>query len=157
MPRRVENVVVPEEWGGRDAGKIFRITEMPALQAEKWSWRLALALKGTRGEIPDETARFGMVGVAVRGINAVLAADVDFGKIEPLLDEMLACLARVRDPRHPDVATALLPDDFEEVRTLGWLRSEVLRVHTGFSAADALFRLISAWTAPSTSEDSTTT
>lgn len=156
--RKTETVVVPAAWGGRDAGKMFRITEWPAARSEKWAWRLFFVVKGTTGEIPADVARLGMVGVAIRGINAVLAADVDFAKLEPLLDEMFTCVQMIRDQRAVNKATGELvatdivsADDIEEVQTRGWLRSEVLRVHTNFSCADALWTLISAIKTPETS------
>lgn len=145
--RKKEIVVVPKI-GGRDDGKMFLIDEMPAAQAEKWALRMFIALKGTSAAVPDDVARFGMVGVAIRGLNAFLAADVRFQDIEPLLDEMITCVRIVRDARHPEVATALMADDIEEVATRAWLRSEVLRIHTGFSMGDALSKLISAVTSP---------
>jgi hypothetical protein len=134
--RKSEIVAVPE-WGGRDEGKLFKITEWDAFRAEKWAWRMGLALKGTNGELPDAIARLGMVGIAVRTINAILSADVDPAKI-------------VRDPSVRDPATGqplavdlVGQDDIEEIRTVGWLRSEVLRIHTNFSATAALSALIS--------------
>lgn len=149
--RKTEMVRVPDWDGSRDAGKYFLITEMPAARAEKWAMRAFLALKGTTGEVPPEVMQLGMVAVAWRGLNAFLAADVDAAKLEPLMDEMLTCVQMIRDPRAVDKATGgpvatpiVSDDDVEEVRTILWLRSEVLRVHTGFSAADALSRLVSA-------------
>ena len=143
--RKREVVTVPASWGGRDANKNFVVTEMPATRAEKWAWRLMIAVKGTTAEVPQEVAALGMVGVAIRGLNAFLASDVDFAKLEPLLDEMMTCVTVVRDLQHPDVATPIVSDDdVEEVRTVAWLRSEVLRVHTGFSAAEAFSRIVSA-------------
>lgn len=144
--RKQEHVVVPSEWGGRDAGKMFLIEEMDAARAEKWALRLYLAVKGTTAEIPPEVERLGMVGVAIRGLNAFFAAPVKFEELEPLLDEMFTCVRMVRDPNRADVATALMPSDVEEVRTRAWLRSEVLRVHTNFSFSDALWRLMTILT-----------
>lgn len=141
--RKRETVVVPE-LGGRDDGKTFLIEEMSAAQAEKWALRMFIALKGTSAAVPDEVARFGMVGVAIRGLNAFLAADVRFADIEPLLDEMISCVRIIRDRFHPEVATALMADDIEEVQTRIWLRGEVLRTHTGFSVAEAFSLLASA-------------
>lgn len=139
--RKSELVRVPD-WGARDAGKIFRITEMPAARAEKWALKLMLALKGTSAAIPEGLAPYGMVAVAIRGINSFLASDVDFDKLEPLLDEMFTCIQIIRDPQHPDVASEIVSDDdIQEVKVRGWLRSEVLRVHTNFSFLEAL----SAW------------
>jgi hypothetical protein len=142
-----QDVTVPQ-WSGRDDGKVFRITEMPAAQAEKWAWRLFIAMKGTTAQVPPEIAQLGMVGVAIRGLNSFLAADVRFQDIEPLLDEMMTCVTRVRDPAHPDVATNLIDGDVEEVQTRGWLRSEVLSLHVGFSVTDALLTLICQVMAP---------
>jgi hypothetical protein len=149
MGRKVEDVVVPQ-WGLRDDGNTYRITEMPAAAAEKWAYRLFIVLKGTTGQVPDDVARLGMVGVAIRGLNVILEADIEFEKFEALLDEMMTCVQIVRDINTPDpttgmpLATKLLPDDIQEVQTRAWLRSEVLRVHTGFSFAGALSTLLQA-------------
>lgn len=149
---KTETIVVPASWGGRDAGKTFVITEMPAARAEKWAWRLILALKGTSAQIPESLAELGMVAVAIRGVNSFLASDVDFGKLEPLLDEMLGCISVVRDPSAPHVVTALIPDaDIMEIKTIGWLRSEVLRLHTNFSIVEALLRWLATLNQASTS------
>jgi hypothetical protein len=154
--RKSEIVVVPN-WGGRDDGKHFLITEWDAFRAEKWAWRAFIVLKGTTAQIPLDIARLGMVGVAIRAINAVLAADVDETKLIPLLDEMWTCVQMVRDPS-TKVATPLVgTDDVEEIRTVGWLRSEVARLHTSFSASEALSELISALERSNPPEDSSTT
>jgi hypothetical protein len=151
MPRKKETVRVPAEWGARDANKLFLLTEMSAADAEKWGLRMFLVVKGTSAQIPDGMAALGMIAVAIRGINAILAADIEWTKLEPLLDEMMTCVQIVRDPSHPDVATALVSaDDIEEARTIGWLRSEVLRLHTNFSFTEAL----SKWASIMTSQTS---
>lgn len=153
--RRSEPVTVPEGFG-RDVGKTFLITEKPAIDAERWGWRMFIAMKGTSGSIPQEAERLGMVGVAILGLNTFLAAPVKFDELRPLLDELLECVKVIRDPRHPEVATPLtgIGDEVEEVQTVAWLRSEVLRVHTGFSFADGLLSLV---TMIRTSADSQTT
>lgn len=141
---KTEVVTVPE-WGERDRGKYFLITEMPAAQAEKWGLRMVNVLKGTSAVIPQTAASLGMVGVAIIGLNAWLAADIDPAKLEPLMDQMMTCVSVIRDPRHPDVATPIVSDsDIMEIRTRLWLRSEILQLHTGFSPAEMLSRLISA-------------
>jgi hypothetical protein len=142
-----ETIPVPDGYG-RDVGKTFLITEWPALRAERWAMRLAIALKGTAGYIPTDLekniADFGMVGVMIRGLNAVLAAPINPDDVIPLLDEMLQCVKIIRDPKHPEIATALTETDIREIRTVEWLRGEVIRVHTGFSFAEALAKLTSA-------------
>jgi hypothetical protein len=156
MARKTEVVSAPS-WCGRDQGKTFVITEMSAVVAEKWALAMFIALKGTSAAIPYEVERLGMIGVAVATINAFLAADVDRAKLDPLLDQMLTCITRIRDLKAPNVVTPLRLelDDIEEVATLAWLRSEVLRVHTGFPVAESLSRLISAIQSPAPSNTRT--
>lgn len=158
--RKKEVVVSPY---GRDAGRHFLITEASAMAAEKWSWRLFLAVKGTSAEVPSEYAAYGIVEVARRGINAFLASDIEMAKLEPLLDEMMDCVKIVRDPSVIDPVTGMplatpmiTSDDIQEVQTLGWLRSEVLRIHTNFSVIDVVLSWVSR-AFPSPSQDSATT
>lgn len=160
--RKREVVPVPPGYG-RDSSptKHFLITEWPALKAEKWAWRLAICLKGTTAQLPEGVERLGMVGVARFVLNGFLRADIDEARFIPLLDELLECVKIVRDPGARDatgdvVATPLaVDDDIEEVRTVAWLRSEVLRIHTGFSVAEAISLLLSA--AAEAGQDSSTT
>ena len=148
MPRKKETVIVPQ-WGMRDDGKVFLLEEMPCIQGEKWALRMFLVVKGTTAEVPPEVAQLGMVGVAIRGLNSFLHADIRFPDLEPLLDEMMEQVKIVRDPaHHPDVASRLMDDDVEEVETRAWLRLEVLSLHVGFSVLDALLKLFSPLTNP---------
>lgn len=134
----------PETWG-RDAGKNFLITEMPAEKAEKWAIRMFLALKGTSAEsqIPLEVRSLGIVGVAIVTINRFLQANVKFEDLEPLLDEMFTCVQAVPEPNNLATARPPLPGEIQEVATRGFLRSEILELHTGFSMAGAFQKLIS--------------
>lgn len=161
MARKIEIVTVPS-WGGRDVGKTYRIEETDAVKAEKWFWRLVIAVKGTSVQVPEELAPYGMVVIAIRGINSFMAADVDFAKLEPLLDELLACVTIVRDPKVLDPVHSLpmgVPiisgDDIEDVKTVLWLRSEVVRIHTNFSLADSALKWVVTMT--NLSRDSETT
>lgn len=139
MSRKELVVSIPPGYGrDSDAGRVFKLTEWPAARAEKWAYRLFLAMKGTSAHVDEWVARTGYVGVFVRGLNSFLAADVKFDILEPLLDEMFSCVQVIRDPRRPDIATPLLPDDIEEIRSRAWLRAEVLSLHAGFSVADAM-------------------
>ena len=160
--RKIEVVVAPANFG-RDAGKHFKITEWPAARAEKWAWRASIALKGTTAQIPRDIERLGMVGVARFFLNAYLAADIDVDRLMPLLDEMMTCVEIIRVPGTKDPANPQYPlsepmfgqDDVSEVRTIGWLRSEVIRIHTNFSPAAALSELISAIRLPETNSSTT--
>lgn len=144
MARKVETVIVPNWEGNRDSGKQFLITEMSAMAAEKWALRAFLALKGSEERIPDNVRGLGMVGVAIIGLNVFLRGTPKHEDLVMLMDEMMLCVQCIRDRNHPDVGTPIVSDDdVEEVQTLGWLRSEVIRIHTGFSLADSLSKLIS--------------
>lgn len=128
---------------GRDQGKQFTVTEMPARQTERWAFRALFTLSKFMN-IPEHIMSAGMAGVAQLSPQVMLS--VPFEQIEPLLDEMMACVKIVRDPRHPEMAFPLTDDDIEEIATLLFLRSKVWELHTGFSWADALSRWMSAKT-----------
>lgn len=127
--RKTAEVVVSEE--GRDKGKIFVLTEMPASQAEKWAGRALLVAAQSGADIGN--VRAGMAGVAVLGISSILGAK--FSDVEPLLDEMFRC---VRIKTTSGIVRDLIEDDIEEVETRVRLRQEVLTLHLGFSVAAAL-------------------
>lgn len=139
---------------GRDAGKSFLLVEKSAYEAEKWATRALLALSQAGVEVPDDAARSGALGILLAGLEAFKA--LPFDAAEPLLDEMLTCIAFVPDPNKIDPQTerpiyrALMRgDDFNdgdiaEVATLLKLRSEVLELHLGFSMTAALSNLAAA-------------
>lgn len=141
MGRRTKDVTITAE--GRDKGKVFLLTEMPAAKAEKWAMRALLAAAQNGAEV--QTAISGMAGVAVAGIQAVLGG-VAFDQIEPLLDEMMTCVqalpgADSHDPARAALSRPLIDDDTEEIATRIQLRAEVFTLHVGFSFADALSKL----------------
>lgn len=136
------------EAAGRDKGKVFRITEMSAVRAEKWAAKALLALISSGLEIPDSVAAAGMAGIATMG-SGMLTGSIAFETVEPLLDEMMTCVQIVE----PQIVRSPTEDDFEEVATLLFLRSEVLRVHTGFSMTERISGLL----APRGSMDSLNT
>lgn len=143
MSLKTKVVVIPKDplWG-RDQGKAFLLTEMPAAEAEKWAIRAFLVFKGSGAEIPAEVRGLGMVGVAIIGLNVLLKADVKYEDLTVLLDEMLTCVQVIPDQSNVDTARKPLPGEIEEVATLGWLRSQILELHTGFSVADSLSKLL---------------
>lgn len=132
--RRTAEVVI--EADGRDTGKKFLITEMPATQAEKWAIRLLLALAKSGADVPPEVLQLGMAGVAMMGIHGL--AGLPYSEAEPLLDEMFKCVKIVM-PAMPDGRT-LVENDIEEVATRIQLRGEVLALHVNFPLADLLSR-----------------
>lgn len=133
MARKVVDVTIDAE--GRDHGKLFRITEMSATQAEKWAFRAVLALGAAGVELPDGIAESGMAGL--RHIALGLFLKIPFAEAEPLLDELFGCITILPNPKNPTVVRPLVPDDTEEVITRLRLRMEVVNLHLGFlQAAD---------------------
>lgn len=155
MGRRVKDVLITAE--GRDKGKTFLLTEMPASQAEKWACR-AMLLAAQAG-VDIDNAMSGFAGLVIAGIQTVMGG-IKFGDLEPLMDEMFGCIQVRPDPRNPNPERALLvrklmEDDIEEVATRLQLRGEVLELHLGFTLADARSKL--AMTAPAAGSPPTPT
>ena len=129
---RTADITITEE-GRRDAGKVFRLTEMPAFYAEKWAARALIALAKAGVELPEGAADAGFAGLAAVGIRKL--GTLAWADAEPLLDEMLGCIQVVPDPQRKLLVRAMLPQagDIEEISTLVQLRLEVLKLHLDFS------------------------
>jgi len=134
MARRIKDVTIDKE--GRDIGKVFRIRELPASQAERWALRAFLGIAKAGIEIPDDVAAMGMAGIALMGIRAL--SGIDFNEAEILMAEMMSCVVFVPDASRPQVTRPLVEDDIEEIATRLQLRKEILSIHVDFftSAAD---------------------
>jgi hypothetical protein len=148
---RAEYVTVPEGFG-RDSAprrKMFLIKEWPAERAERWAIDAILAYNRGGGQIPMDLIGGGMEAIAIEGVNVFLRGNMQSEEVVPILNQLLECVSFIADPKAraadgKPVAHPLSADDIMEVKTRFWLRSEVLRVHTGFSMADAVSTLISA-------------
>lgn len=136
--RKTKTLTIPKT-GGRDAGKMFLLTEMDAFRTEKWSQRALLAIAAGGIDVPEEVLRMGAGAVLAAGFRALMT--MAFHDAEPLLDEMMLCVEIVPDPKYPAVVRKLDVEDVEEVKTLLLLRSEVIELHTGFSPAGFLSQL----------------
>lgn len=119
----------------RDAGKRFLITEMPARQAEKWGYRLYLAINRGGGNLPDWMMLNGMASLP--GIGPGALSFLSWTEAEPLIDELMGCVKSW--PEGSPIARPLVSTDTEEVLTLMQLRLEVLALHVGFSLAAVLW------------------
>lgn len=133
MARATAKYTVTDE--GRDRGKIFVITEMPASRAESWAMRAILALMAGGIELPDGFDRMGMAGMAEVGIKAL--SGLKWEVAEPLLAEMWECVQFQPDAAKSHVVRPLIEEDIEEVATRIKLRAEVWKLHTGFLKAVA--------------------
>jgi hypothetical protein len=127
--RKVVTVTITDE--GRDLGKVYQLTEAPAIQADKWGVRAMLALNRNGAQIPDEIMKLGLIGVLVVGVHKLRG--VLWEDLEPLLDEMMGCVKIVPTPASPNVVRKLMPEDIEEISTLATLRKEVFSLHVGFT------------------------
>lgn len=144
MGRNTKDVRV--EAPGRDLGKVFRLTEMPAEQAEAWGIQALSAMVRSGVAVPTEVWGTGMAGVAAVGLGSLMG--IRYEDARPLLKEMFDCVLFMPDQAHPEVLRA--PNlagspDIEEIATRIFLRYEVLRLHVDFSsAAGFLMSVISA-------------
>jgi hypothetical protein len=148
MARKTKEVTIPDD-GGRDAGKTFILTELPASQAEKWAARvwLGLARSGSSFRPTEEDAASGLAGVATalvrQGVS--LFSNMQWHDFEPLMDEMWQCV-RIKDVLpggKPNVRQIYEDHDIEELATRLLLRMEVLKLHVDFFPA--VSRLKSIW------------
>jgi hypothetical protein len=128
MARATVNHTVAED--GRDKGKVFVLTELPASRAESWAMRALLALMSGGVDIPEGFERLGMAGMAEVGIRAL--SGLKWEVAEPLLAEMWSCVQFMPDPSKPHVVRNLIEEDIEEIATRIALRVEVWKLHTGF-------------------------
>lgn len=130
MARREATVVIDTE--GRDKGRIYRLTELPAEQGEEWATRLLLALGKSGVEVPEGIFAMGMAGIAAVGIRSM--GNLPWAVAKPLMQEMMACV-RFQPGPDPNVVRPLNPNgsDIEEVSTRLRLRDEVINLHMGFS------------------------
>lgn len=163
MPRKVERITIEDE--GRDKGKIFVLTEMPASQAQKWATRALLAVSNSGAAIakilmmdisPDEKAEMiaietkkseeeakgGMALLAEAGFE-ILSRIPEVSALT-LMDELFTCVQIQPDPSKTNIVRPLIEDDVEEIITRFKLHMEVFQLHAGFSLAGATSKLISA-------------
>lgn len=128
MARKTLTYTVTDE--GRDKGKVFILTEMPASQAERWALRALSALAASGVDVPDDIATAGLAGVARLGVQAF--GGLPWEKAEPLIEEMFKCISILPDPSKPGVTRVLIEDDIEEVSTRLKLRIELFKLHMSF-------------------------
>ncbi len=145
MARRSKVVTIEAE--GRDKGKQFLLTEMSADAAERWAIRCLLAFANAGAKIPEAQLMSGLEGMQatanallIQGVRSL--AGLSYRDAEPLLAEMLACVAfKPGNDAIPTMSGASMLTQIEEVKTLLTLRYEVLGLHLGFSPADVLSNL----------------
>lgn len=127
----LKSTVVEIEAEGRDKGKKYLLTEMPALKAERWARHAAAAVNRSDLDAKDAIKELGMLGFYLVGFQALAGGDVE--KVDALMNEMLQQIQIVETA----VMRPLGGDgDIEEVATLIKLRKELLELHLGFTIAE---------------------
>jgi hypothetical protein len=132
MTRRIETFTADY---GRDAGKQFQLTEMPADAAEWWAIRAGRALAIAGVALPEDWENAGMAQIAILGMAAI--ANLPEITLKALLDEMFLCV-RFKPANAKIPPQELIDGDgcqIEEVKTRWQLRQALYYLHTGFSPA----------------------
>ena len=124
MARKTIDITISS--AGRDIGKVFRISEMPATQGEEWALRAVNGIARSGFELPSDFRAVGMVSIAAIGLKAFLG--MAWSDLKPLMGEMFDCIKIVM----PAGVRSLVEDDIEEAETRLFLRKEVFELHTGF-------------------------
>lgn len=131
MARKVSTYTVTAE--GRDQGKQFLLTEMPATQGEMFAVRAFLALARSGITIPDGWQGMGFAALASLGIGAL--GQLPFHEAKPLMEELWTCVSAVPDKNNQAFTRQLLESDVEEISTRLLLKMEVLKLHFDFFKA----------------------
>jgi hypothetical protein len=137
MARKTLQYKVTDE--GRDLGKVFLITEMPATQGERWAIRAFLAMGKNGVELPDDISQSGFAGIASYGLT--LIAKLPFDDAEILMEEMFRCVQMMPNPSNPEIVRSLVENDIEEIATRFKLRIAAFKLHADFSKAVGLSTL----------------
>ena len=139
MARKEEPITIKAE--GRDKGKTFVMTEMPATKAAKWALRAFLAIARNGVDIPEEVAGMGMRGILLIGFVRAIGS-MSFDDAERLTDELMECVEYVANVREPLASRRRpLEEDIEEIETHLMLRKAVFDLHVDFSKLAARFKL----------------
>ena len=110
---------------GRDAGKVFKITEMGAVQMDRWITR-ALRLIGKNGGSISMLASMDITELLMSIING------EEKDSEELLEELLACASFKKDGVFVAMKGSLVESVVEDWLTIFRLRNEALKLNTGF-------------------------
>lgn len=134
MPRKTIRITIAEE--GRDKGKAFVLSELPADQAERWFIRALFAIAKSDADVTPEVIAGGAASFAAWGLPALLQSD--YRDVEPLLDEMWQCIQYQHAANIPlqDIAAGI-NSPIEEVSTRFALRLAVMQLHLGFFIPEA--------------------
>ena len=127
--RKKKTVTIESE--GRDKGKLFVLTEMPAAKAEGLALKIILLLTKSGINIPQNLEDLGVAGLASYGLE--LLSYIKYDDLEPIIDEVWKC---VQIQGSNGVTRKLIEDDesgdIEEISTRFFLKKEVISLHLNF-------------------------
>lgn len=111
---------------GRDAGKVFKVEEMPAVQMDRWITRALCLL--------NRSSESGISSIGGQTMEDLLKAfsKLDFKESEPLLDELLACCSFKKDGTLVKMTGSMIDSVIEDWTTIFKLRIEALKLNLGF-------------------------
>jgi len=115
---------------GRDNGRKFIITEMPAAKAESFAFRVFLALTKNDFQMPENIENAGFAALAELGISALRG--LNYEDVEPLFNEMMSC---VRYKMSDGSTRDLFESDIEELVTRLKIRAAWWGLHADFLKA----------------------
>jgi hypothetical protein len=128
MSRRTKEITIKTQ--GRDHGKTFLLTEMPAEEGEFWATR-ALELLEKSGELKEKAAGMAALAEAAgAGINVARHLQ------DPSLNGMWQYV-QFKPANHKAPAQALREDHIEEWQTRIELRVAFFHLHTGFFSSES--------------------
>ncbi len=143
MARKTKEVriIAGDPESNRDHGKLFTITEMSAVDTERWASDALHGLAQSGVELPDDIKNTGTMGIATLGLKALGGMPSDM--LHGLMDRMMETVTFYPDPNRREVSRgyrgttgqAFLENDIEEIGTLVRLRTECFGLHTGFTWA----------------------
>lgn len=135
MARRTVNVTIEQE--GRDKGKVFVLTEMPATVGEKWAMQLMylIAQAGVAAALTSEAMAAGMSGLAAMLPEAQGAMALTLARAlgDVTLESWWDCVRYQHAPNQPlQPINQGAACQIEEIATITQLRMEVVKLHTDF-------------------------
>jgi hypothetical protein len=122
----------------RDHGKRFLLTEMPAVQGERWGRKLVAKLAREGVAVPAGIADLGMAALPSYPLLTYLSWIDD----EALVGELMGGIQAW--PEGSPIARSMRTSDVEEMLTLTQLRMEVIALQVGFSLAVVLWSVLPA-------------
>lgn len=131
MTRKTKDVTIAAD--NRDKGKMFRITEMGAEEAEDWAFRALQALAASGVQIPENPRMMSAAKLAEMGLMALAKAEPT--TVKQLKKELLACVEFVLPDNKTKTMPLLINAHIEEVATIFTLQMAALELHIGFSLA----------------------